>query len=161
MDFQGALCQDARVNHARQVALTQTHESITSFRKIEASSDRKFGLTIGALLAVASLLPLLHHRSPHLWLLIVAAVLVVLGIAVPAALTGVNRAWFKLGLALNTIVSPIVMGLLFYGAVVPVGWILRKQNEDILALKAEPDATTYWTTRTPPSPSSGTLGKQF
>ncbi len=53
------------------------------------------------------------------------------------------------------------MGLLFYGAVVPVGWILRKQNKDILALKAEPDTATYWTTRTPPGPGSGTLGKQF
>ncbi|MEI9915377.1 MAG: hypothetical protein WDN29_05675 [Methylovirgula sp.] len=57
--------------------MTQTHETIASFRKIESSSDRKFGLTVGVLLAAASLLPLLHHRSPHLWLLIVAAVLIV------------------------------------------------------------------------------------
>jgi hypothetical protein len=141
--------------------LAQTHETITSFRKVEASSDRKFGLTVGALLAAASLLPLLHHRAPHLWLLIVAAVLVLLGAVFPAALTGLNRAWFKLGLALNTIVSPIVMGLLFYGAVVPVGWFLRKQGEDILALKSAPEAATYWITRTPPSPSSGSLSKQF
>lgn len=161
MDFSRRLCQDARSNIAWQKILAQTHETIASFRKVEASSDRKFGLTVGALLAAASLLPLLHHRSPHFWLLIVAAVLVVLGIAFPAALTGLNRAWFKLGLALNTIVSPIVMGLLFYGAVVPVGWYLRKKGEDILALKSMPDATTYWTMRTPLSPSSGTLGKQF
>jgi hypothetical protein len=141
--------------------LTQTHETIASFRKVEAGSDRKFGLTVGALLAAASLLPLLHHRAPHVWLLILGAALVVLGATFPAALTGLNRAWFKLGLALNVIVSPIVMGLLFYGAVVPVGWFLRKQGEDILALKSEPDALTYWTVRAPPSPSSGTLGKQF
>ncbi|MEI9915376.1 MAG: hypothetical protein WDN29_05670 [Methylovirgula sp.] len=76
-------------------------------------------------------------------------------------MTGLNRAWFKLGLALNVIVSPIVMGVLFYGAVAPVGWFLRKQGEDILSLKSAPDAATYWTTRTPPSPSSGSLGKQF
>ncbi len=161
MDFWRALCQERSQNDTLQALLTQTHESITSFRKIEASSDRKFGLTIGALLAAASLLPLLHHRSQHFWLLIVAAVFIVLGVAFPAALTAVNRAWFKLGLALNMLVSPIVMGLLFYGAVVPVGWFLRKQGEDLLALKTEPNATTYWTARTPPSPSSGTLGKQF
>ncbi len=141
--------------------MTQTHETITSFRKVEASSDRKFGLTIGALLVAASLSPLLHHHAPRWWLLAIAALFLIAGAVFPAALTPVNRAWFKLGLALNTIVSPIVMGLLFYGAVVPVGWFLRKQGEDILALKSAPDATTYWTTRTPPSPSSGTLSKQF
>ena len=66
------------LNIAWQKILAQTHETIASFRKVEASSDRKFGLTVGALLAAASLLPLLHHRSPHFWPLIVAAVLVVL-----------------------------------------------------------------------------------
>ena len=141
--------------------MTQTHETIASFRKVEASSDRKFGLTIGALLVAASLSPLLHHHTPRWWLLAIAAFFLVAGAAFPAALTPANRAWFKLGLALNMIVSPIVMGLLYYGAVVPVGWFLRKQGEDILSLKSVPDATTYWTMRTPPSPSSGSLGKQF
>jgi hypothetical protein len=141
--------------------VTQTHENIASFRRVEVGSNRKFGLTLGALFAAASLAPLLHHRAPHWWLLIVAAVFLIAGALFPSALTVANRAWFKLGLALNTIVSPIVMGLLFYGAVVPVGWFLRKTGEDILALKLAPEATTYWTLRDPPGPGQGTLNKQF
>lgn len=141
--------------------MTQTHENIASFRKVEASSDRKFGLTLGALFAAASLAPLLHHRAPHWWLMVLAGALLLAGAFFPAALTGANRAWFKLGLALNKIVSPLVMGLLFFGAVVPVGWFLRKKGEDILALQYAPEATTYWTRRDPPGPAQGTLSKQF
>ena len=142
-------------------SLTQTHETITSFRKVEASSDRKFGLTVGALLAAGSLLPLLHHRAPHWWLLVAGALFFAAGALFPPALTWANRAWFKLGLALNTVVSPIVMSALFFGAVVPVGWFLRRKNEDILALKSDPEAKTYWSLRDPPGPAAGTLNKQF
>ena len=141
--------------------LAQTHETIASFRKVEVGSNRKFGLTIGALLVAASFAPLLHHRAPHYWLLIVAAAFLLAGALFPATLTAANRAWFKLGLALNKIVSPLVMGLLFYGAVVPVGWFLRKTGEDILALKLDPKAATYWIRRDPPGPGEGMLSKQF
>ena len=141
--------------------MTQTHETIASFRKVEVGSDRKFGLTIGALLAAASFAPLLHHRAPHWWLLIVAAAFALAGAFFPTTLTGANRAWFKLGLTLSKIVSPLVMGLLFYGAVVPVGWFLRRNGEDLLALKPAPEAATYWTQREPPGPVQGSLSKQF
>lgn len=141
--------------------MNKTHETITSFRTVEAGSNRKFGLTIGALLSLASLAPLLHYRAPHLWLLIIGIAVLIAGAAFPDTLTWANRAWFKLGLVLNTIVSPVVMGVLFFGAVAPIGWLLRRQGKDILALKLEPDATTYWQARDPSGPEAGTLGKQF
>ncbi len=145
----------------RWEALPQTHETLASFRTIEASSNRKFGLTIGAALFALGLLPVVHHRAPHWWLLVVAVAFFLAGAVFPAVLTGANRAWFRLGLALNIIVSPIVMGALFFGAVTPVGWYLRKKGEDILALRSDPEASTYWIARDPPGPASGTLGKQF
>ncbi len=141
--------------------MTQTHESLTSFRKIEASSNRKFGLTIGAVLLALTFLPLLHHRAPHWWLLAAAAVFLIAGMAFPAILAWPNRLWFKFGLVLNTIVSPIIMGALFFGAVVPIGWLMRRNGEDLLALRLTPRASTYWITRDPPGPPSGSLGKQF
>ncbi|MGP8233537.1 MAG: SxtJ family membrane protein [Methylovirgula sp.] len=141
--------------------MTQTHETLASFRKVEASSNRKFGLTIGAVLLALSVLPLLHHRQPHWWLLAVSAIFLIAGVAFPAILAWPNRLWFKLGLALNAIVSPIVMGGLFFGAVVPIGWLVRRNGEDILALRLAPETSTYWITRDPPGPASGSLGKQF
>ena len=66
-----------------------------------------------------------------------------------------NRAWFKLGLALNIIVSPLLMAVLFFGAVVPLGWFLRKKGEDLLSLRLAPEAETYWIERQPPGPAPG------
>lgn len=141
--------------------MIQTHETLTSFRTVQAGSNRKFGLTIGAILLLASLVPLLHHRAPRGWLLVIGVAFIIAGAAFPRSLTWANRAWFKLGLALNTIVSPIIMGLLFFGAVVPTGWFLRRQGKDVLGLKPQPDAPSYWQPREPPGPGAGTLGKQF
>jgi hypothetical protein len=145
----------------RREALTQTHESLTSFRKVKSSSNRTFGLTIGIVLLVASLMPLLHHRMPQRWLIAVAAIFLIAGLVAPALLTWPNRLWFKLGLALNSIVSPIVMGAMFYGAVAPLGWLIHKMGEDLLGLRLTPDASTYWIKRDPPGPTSGSLTKQF
>jgi hypothetical protein len=74
-------------------------------------------------------------------------------------LTPLNRAWFKLGLLLNKIVSPIVMGFLFFGVVTPFAWFLR--GKDLLSLKLKPEAETYWIDREPPGPARGSLTKQF
>lgn len=139
----------------------QTHETVQSFRKAAAGSDRKFGVTLGVILAFLSVWPLVHHHGPRWWLLAIALLLGGAGLFYPAILGPANRAWFKFGLALNTVVSPIVMGLLFFGAVVPVGWVLRKRREDPLGLQRAPEAATYWDERTPPGPGPGTLRKQF
>lgn len=139
----------------------QTHETLRSFRKLAAGSNRKFGMTLGLILALLAVWPLLHHNHPKWWLLAVGIVLLAAGIIVPKWLTPLNYAWFKLGLALNTLVSPIIMGLLFFGAVAPVGWVLRKRGEDLLGLKRAPAAATYWTRRDPAGPQPGSLMKQF
>ena len=60
-------------------------------------------------------------------------------------------------MALNTIVNPVVMGILFFGAVTPLGWYMRKKGKDLLSLKMRPDAATYWIERQPPGPLRGTL----
>jgi Saxitoxin biosynthesis operon protein SxtJ len=139
----------------------QTHETVQSFRKAAAGSNRKFGITLGLILGFLAIWPLVHHHAPRWWLVAVALCLAGAGLFYPAVLGPANRAWFKFGLALNIIVSPIVMGLLFFGAVVPVGFVLRKRGEDPLGLKRAPQAATYWGERTPPGPGPGTMRKQF
>lgn len=139
----------------------QTHETVTSFRKVTIGSNRKFGITLGLVLGFLAFWPLVHHHAPRYWLLAIAAVLLTAGLLSPELLTPFNRAWFKLGLALNAVVGPVIMGVLFFGAVVPVGWVLRKRGEDLLSLKLEPQAATYWTRREPKGPAPGTLTKQF
>lgn len=140
----------------------QTHETVLSFRRIVLGSNRKFGVTFGAIFAVFGLWPLLHQGgSPRWWLIAASAGFLSVGLLVPVWLTPLNRAWFKLGLALNKIVNPVVMGLLFFGAVVPFGWFLRWKGKDLLRLAIKRDAPTYWIEREPPGPSRGTFNKQF
>lgn len=140
----------------------QTHETVLSFRKIPIGSNRKFGVTFGVIFAVFGIWPLFHHASSPRWPLIaLSAAFLAVALLRPDWLTPLNRAWFKLGFALNKVANPIVMGILFFGAVAPLGWFLRKRGEDLLRLELKPEAETYWIERQPPGPAQGTLTKQF
>jgi hypothetical protein len=141
--------------------LMQAHETVASFRRVAIGSDRKFGSGFGLVFAILGLWPLYHRHSPHWWLIVLAGLFLAAALLYPRSLSLFNRAWFRLGLVLNIIVSPIVMGGLFFGAIVPVGWYLRKRGNDLLSLKFDPDAATYWLERDPPGPAPGSLTKQF
>ena len=172
--FLGALIQRKNLESERRTALTrvrgpkkrdryliQTHETVSSFRRVDAGSDRKFGAIFGLVFGILGLWPFFHHRSPHWWLLVLAGLFLAAALIFPRSLSPLNRGWFRLGLILNRIVSPVIMGALFFGAVVPIGWYLRKRGKDLLSLKFDRDAVTYWIERNPPGPAPGSLTKQF
>ncbi len=139
----------------------QTHENVSSFRKVVLGSNRKFGLSFGAIFALMAMWPLFHHHSPRWGFLVAGAVMAAFALAAQDRLTPLNRAWFKLGMLLNQIVNPIIMGLMFFAAVTPLGWLMRKRGGDPLGLKMEPDAKSYWITREPEAPGPGAMTKQF
>lgn len=139
----------------------QTHETVSSFRKIVLGSNRKFGLTFGAVFLFLGVSPLLRAGSPRWALIAIAIGFFIAAICRPDWLMPLNSAWFKFGLVLNKIISPIIMGLLFFGVVAPFGWLLRRQGRDLLDLALKPEAETYWIQRDPPGPAQGTLSKQF
>jgi len=140
----------------------QTHEPVTSFRKVTIGSNRKFGFASSILFAILGLWPLLHKAGSPRWVLIsLSLAVMVVSLRRPLWLMPLNRTWFKLGLALNRIVNPVVMAILFFGAVVPLGWYLRRRGEDLLRVKMEPQATTYWIAREPPSPAPNSMKRQF
>jgi hypothetical protein len=142
--------------------LMQTHETVASFRKVTLGSNRKFGLAFGALFAILGLWPLFHQSGSPKWgLLALSTAVLAVALLRPHWLMPLNRGWFKLGLALNRIVGPVVMAMLFFGAVVPLGWFLRRKGEDLLRLKMKPQAGTYWIEREPPSPAPDSMKKQF
>ncbi len=84
-----------------------------------------------------------------------------LAFAAPQVLAPLNRLWFKLGLLLHKIVNPIVLGIMFYVVVTPTGLIMRLLGKDLLRLKRDPAAASYWIERTPPGPKPESLGDQF
>ncbi len=138
-----------------------SHEPLQSHRVVASSSNRVLGLAFAALFAIFALWPLLRHGEPARWQALAASA-IFLGLAVFAheRLALLNRLWFKLGLALHAIVSPIIIGLLFYGAVTPMSFILRLAGKDLLRLQHD-GASTYWINREPPGPAAGSMKNQF
>jgi hypothetical protein len=72
-----------------------------------------------------------------------------------------NVVWFKLGIALHHVVNPIIMGAIFFGAVTPMGMLLRALGKDHLRLKRSQQSSTYWIERERPAPAPGSMSKQF
>lgn len=140
----------------------QTHETVSSFRKISLGSNRKFGLTFSVLFLLLGVWPLAHgSEKPHLAMLLLGFAFLAAAVIVPGWLSPLNQAWFRLGLALSRVVNPIIMAILFFGVVVPFGWVVRRRGRDPLNLAIDPEASTYWVERKPPGPIPGTLSKQF
>ena len=137
------------------------HEDFSRDEAISVGSDRSFGLVMAAGCAV--LASLSAWRDGHAWPVFAAIALLFLlaALFIPDALHSLNRAWLKLGLLLHKIINPVVMGLVFYGAVLPTGLVMRAMGRDLLRLELEPDADSYWIPRQPPGPAPITMKDQF
>lgn len=137
------------------------HESLQREQRIEGSSNRGFGVVFAVVFAIIALLPLLFGGALRWWSAGVAMVFLALAFVAPAALAPLNRAWMRFGLLLHKIVSPIVLGFMFYMVVTPIGLLMRATGKDPLRLRLDRNARTYWIDRTPPGPKPESLSDQF
>jgi len=113
----------------------QTHETVTSLRKLSLGSNHKFGLAFGVLFAILGLWPLFHQAGSPKWgpiALFTAIVAVVL--LRPYWLMPQKRGWFKSGLALNRIAGPRHGDFVFRGSR-PAWLYLCRKGEDFLRFK--------------------------
>jgi predicted membrane metal-binding protein len=112
--------------------------------EVTMGSDRSFGLVFAVVFLIVALLPLWGGGDIRIWALIVAVIFVVVSFTVPKVLRPLNRVWFLFGLLLHKVVSPIVMGFLFFITVTPIGLIMRALGKDPLHQAMDKDADTYW-----------------
>jgi hypothetical protein len=124
-------------------------------------SDRSFGLVFAAFFAIIGLLPWLQSRPAQLWAIAVATAFACAALLAPIVLRPLNRAWFLFGTVLHRLMNPVVMSVIFYGAVLPTAVLLRLLGKDLLSLKREPQSSSYWIVRKPPAPAPGSMTKQF
>ncbi len=110
-------------------------------------SDRNFGFVFAAALTIIAFLPLLHRGSPRWWAFGVAVAFAAVALIRPQALHLLNRAWLSFGNLLHRVMSPIVMGAIFFLCITPIAWIMRRRGSDLLSLKRRPDLTSYWIER--------------
>ncbi|MBR0781088.1 hypothetical protein [Bradyrhizobium iriomotense] len=137
-----------------------THELFAREEQVVVGSDRAFGWVMAAALALVTLFNAWHSGRLWPWTLLLAAVFAVTAAIRPAALHPLNRAWTKLGLLLHKIANPILMGLIFYGTILPTGLVMRWRGKDALRLKRDESAESYWIHRTP-GPAPETMRDQF
>ena len=126
--------------------------------KIKISSNRNFGLVFFIIFLIVSLWPLTHEGSIRIWSVIVSAVFLILGLINSRLLTPLNLLWFKFGMILGAIISPIVMGIIFFLVVTQIGLILRIMGKDLLNKKYDKKKKTYWIYR---YKNVGSMKKQF
>jgi hypothetical protein len=128
---------------------------------IVGPSDRNFGYTMAAVFALIGSLGL-YKASSHapIWLG-VAVVFAGLTFWRPQTLAPANRVWLKLGLLMYRVVNPVIMAILFFVAILPIGLAMRLFGKDFLRLKRDRSLTTYWLPRTDPRPPSESMRQQF
>jgi Saxitoxin biosynthesis operon protein SxtJ len=141
--------------------MTTVLEPSTTHDAPPDASDRSVGLVFAGVFVLVGALPLLKLAEPRWWALAVAAVLGLVALLRPAILRPLSRVWLGLGKLLHKIVSPLVMGAVFFVCVTPIGWIQRMRGRDMLSLRRREDLSSYWVAREVESPAAETMKRQF
>ena len=126
--------------------------------KIKMSSNRSFGLVFFAIFLVISLWPLKSEDKLLFLPLIISLIFLLLGILNSRILTPLNKLWFKFGMSLGAVLAPIVMGIIFFLIITPIGFIMNLFNKDLLSKKFDKNKKTYWIKRETPT---HTMKRQF
>ncbi len=116
------------------------------FEKIETPSNKKFGILFFIVFILIAFWPMLKDGDIRIWSLIVSVIFLVLGLLNSKLLNPLNKAWMGFGLILGAIISPLVMGVIFFGIVTPTGILMRLFRKDLLKLKKN-NNKTYWETK--------------
>ena len=124
---------------------------------IKISSNKSFGLVFFIFFIIVSIYPLKTGGELRYWSLILSFIFLVLGLLNSSILSPLNKAWFRFGLLLGSIVSPIVMGIIFFGVITPISLIMKFLRKDLLNLKNN-NNNTYWIEKNGPK---STMKNQF
>ena len=111
--------------------------------KIKLPSNRNFGIVFSIVFLIIAIWPILNQNEIRIWSIIISLIFLILGLINSKFLSPLNKAWFKFGLILGSIIAPIVMGIVYFLVVTPTGLIMKALGKDILGLKKNKN-NTYW-----------------
>ena len=138
-----------------------SHEIQSREEIVKSSSDRSFGIVFAVVFALIAAVSWYNDGRHWLWWLGGAGLFALVALIWPGLLAPLNRIWMKFGLLLAAVISPVVLGLIFYFCITPIGFLMRLFGKDPLRLRLEPEADTYWIRREPPGPPPESLKNQF
>ena len=110
---------------------------------IKISSNRSFGIVFFIVFFIIALYPLTYSEEIRIWSTIISLIFLVLGLFNSKILTPLNKLWFKFGIFLGKIISPIIMGIIFFLVVTPIGLLMRLFGKDLINLKFN-NNKSYW-----------------
>ncbi len=116
---------------------------------LKIGSNRNFGIVFFLVFLIIAIYPLTNGNELRLWSLIISIVFLFLGLINSNILNPLNKLWFKFGIFLGKIISPLVMGIIFFLVVTPIGLLMRLLNKDLLNLKFNNDSS-YWIEKNEP-----------
>ena len=117
--------------------------------EIKIGSNKSFGIVFFLVFLVISLYPLINNESLRYWSLVVSFVFLILGLFNSNILTPLNRLWFKFGILLGKFISPLIMGIIFFLVVTPIGILMKIFKKDLINLKFD-NSKSYWIEKTEP-----------
>lgn len=141
--------------------MSETHEPFGPAGTVRIGGDRAFGLVFAAVFVIVGLLPLAGDGGVRTWALGIALVFAGIAFAMPRLLRPLNRVWFRFGRLLHAVVSPLVLAILFFVTVTPTALIMRWLGKDVLHLRRDAAARSYWVVREPRGPSPESMKNQF
>ena len=110
---------------------------------IKFSSNRSFGIVFFIFFLFIGLYPLINELDLRLWSIIISLIFLILGVLNSKILTPLNKIWFKFGIFLGKIISPIIMGIIFFIVVTPIGLLMKILGKDVISLKFN-NNKSYW-----------------
>ena len=129
-----------------------------SQNKIKIGSNRSFGVVFFIVFLILGFWPIKNGGEINIWLVTISLLFLILAIIKSKLLTPLNKLWFKFGIKLGSIVSPIVMGAIFFLVVTPIGIVMNVLGKDLLNKKQNKKIKTYWIKRDKPT---GSMKRQF
>ena len=117
--------------------------------KDKIPTNKNFGIVFFVVFSLIAVYPITYSGDIRIWSLIISFIFIILGLLNSKILTPLNKLWFKFGLFLSKIISPLIMGVIFFFVVTPIGWIMRMLGKDVLNLKQNKNKS-YWIEKSGP-----------
>ena len=117
--------------------------------EVKIGSNRSFGIVFFLVFLLIATYPLINGNEIRLWSLVISIIFLLLGLINSKILNPFNKLWFKFGIFLGKIISPLIMGIIFFLVVTPIGLLMRLLNKDLLNLKFN-NNSSYWIEKTEP-----------
>ena len=110
---------------------------------VKLGSNKSFGIVFFIVFLIIAIYPILSDGNLRLWSLVISLVFLILGLINSRFLTPLNKLWFKFGIFLGKIISPVIMGIIFFLVVTPIGLLMRLLKKDVLNLSFN-ENKSYW-----------------